>query len=136
MVAQGSAVAGNTSNLKPWVPGQSGNPGGKVKNLLTRDRIKSVLSKFSELDQLELTQIVDDQNSKVLDAMVASIMRKIIKDGDAVKLDFLFNRIIGKVKEEIDIKGDEEREQLSRLPLRELIVVAQKLLPEINNESE
>lgn len=118
------------ANLIPWKPGQSGNPSGRRRDLITRDHLKAILSRFSSLTKKQLKEIMDAEDTAMLDAIVASIMFKALETGDANRLEFLFNRMIGKVKEELDLHESEERERLSRLSLKDLIIYIKSTIPE------
>lgn len=113
-------------NLKPWQPGQSGNLAGKPKQLLTKDKVSSILGKFSNMTRDELQDVVKDPKSTMLEIMIASVIVKAAESGDYSRLDFLLSRSIGKVKEEIEntIKpavGDEELDLIPRERLLALI---------------
>ncbi len=107
------------SNLRPaksWKPGQSGNPSGKPKGLLTKDQVMSVLGKFSALTKTELQEVLQNPKSTMLEIMVASVMVKAAQTGDSARLDFLWNRSIGKVKEEIEHSGGTDTKLVITLP--------------------
>ena len=80
-------------------PGQSGNPGGMPKQLLTQDKVSSVLGKFCMMTREELAKIVENPKSPMLDVMVASVMARAAKDGDYSRLEFLLARSVGKVRD-------------------------------------
>lgn len=84
-------------HLKPFKPGQSGNPSGKPKNLLTKDKVKAIVGKFANMTREELQSVVADPKSTMIEITVASIMVKAAKDGDYTRLDFILNRSIGRV---------------------------------------
>lgn len=109
--------------------GQSGNPSGRPKDLLTKDKVNAVLARFSDLTKEELKGVLDSKKSTMLEVMIASVMMKAAENGDPIRLDFLWNRSIGRVKEEIEII-DTEREELSKLTLKELVIYTQQTLPE------
>lgn len=85
------------SNLKPaWKKGQSGNPSGKPKQLLTKDKVNAIIGKFSLLNREELQSLVQSPKTPMIEIMVASIMVRAAKDGDYARLSFLLDRSIGK----------------------------------------
>ena len=112
-------------HLKPFKPGQSGNPSGKPKQLLTKDKVSSILGKFATMTREQLQAVVTDSKSTMIEIMIASVMVKAAKDGDYARLDFLLTRSVGKVKEEIEqtIKNvtDEDLENLPQDALLKLI---------------
>ncbi len=106
-------------------PGQSGNPKGRKPNLLSKERVRSVMAKLSELTKKELYDMTMDGSTPVLEAMIAAIMHKSIKNGDASNAEFLFQRAYGKVKDEIEVSTPPELEALKKLSLDELMIYVQ-----------
>lgn len=104
-------------NLKPYKPGQSGNPSGKPAGLLTKDQVSSVMGKFSHSTREQLQAVITNPKSTMLEIMVASVMARAAKDGDPNRMEFLLQRTIGKVQDlsQIELKKwDAEFEQLPR----------------------
>ncbi len=89
-------------HLKPFVKGQSGNPSGKPKQLLTKDKVKGILGKFADMTRSQLQDIVTDPKSTMLEIIIAAIMVKAAKDGDYGRLSFILDRSIGKIATEED----------------------------------
>jgi len=54
-------------------------------------------------NKVELKAAISSDLTPALELMVASIVWKAIAEGDERRFDFILNRTIGKVKEEIDI---------------------------------
>ena len=90
-------------HLKPFKPGQSGNPSGKPRGLLTRSQVEALISKFSSLTRDQMQVVIQNPKSTMIEIMVASIMAKASKDGDYSRLQFLLERSIGKVKEQLEM---------------------------------
>jgi hypothetical protein len=98
-------------NLKPWVSGQSGNPDGRpavpedIKRIrkLTNDEIKEVGSLLLNGKQSELQAMVDSDETPILKKWMANVSIQGLKTGDMTRLDALLNRLVGKVKDEIDV---------------------------------
>ncbi len=109
-------------------PGQSGNPSGKPKGLLTRDQLKSNIWKFTALDQEQLHRILDNPNSSVMDAMLASIMKKTIELGDASRLEVILNRLVGRPKEELE--PEDPYAHIRSLPIKEFMLFIKTNFPE------
>ncbi len=84
----------------PWRKGQSGNPSGKPKGLLTNDQVKATLGKFWSMSKEDLLGILKNEKSTMGELMIASVMARAAKDGDANRLNFLLDRSIGKVSPE------------------------------------
>lgn len=91
--------------LKPYhfKPGQSGNPAGKPKGLLTRDQVEKLLATLWGLGTDGLQKVIENPKSTVGEVMTARVMAKCIEDGDYSRLDFLLNRTIGKVKDQLEV---------------------------------
>lgn len=101
--------------------GVSGNPlGGKLHNkelkavrFMTKEEMAEVGKLILDKDFQQLREMADalktndgkKKDISVLKAMVASVAMKIISKGDMHALDILLNRLIGKVKDEVDISG-------------------------------
>lgn len=94
--------------------GQSGNPAGRPK--LPEDLRKSkkmnkiifqgLLMKYLNCSLTELKKFKADSETKALDRIVISVIINAISKGDEKRLGFLMDRIIGKVKDEVEFSGD------------------------------
>lgn len=95
---------------RAFLPGQSGNPKGRPKlprelreaMKMTKAQFTELLVKYLSFSLGELLLINKQENTAALDRIVISVITNAIKKGDQQRLDFLMNRIIGKVKDEID----------------------------------
>lgn len=124
----------NAKNLKGFLfqKGQSGNPlGGKLHNpekkelklikKLSKEELKEIANIILQTDMEMLKKIVETKkyrNKKltVIQAMVASVAMRIIAKGDAQGFDIFLNRLIGKVKEEVEYSGKPPVQVLIELP--------------------
>lgn len=121
------------SGLKPFVPGQSGNPSGRpklptdLKNAKKMDRIEidRTLSSYLRKTKDELSEIARDPKATALQLFVLSIITKGITEGDQSRLNFLFDRIIGKVKEEIDVSVYPKPIIIKRMDGSEVVLTSQ-----------
>jgi hypothetical protein len=91
--------------------GQVGGPGRprspehlKVTRKLTKTKTEELLTRFTAMTVDELKTIVKDPGSTVLEAWVARICLTGIVGGDERKLNFMFDRLIGKVKDEVEVR--------------------------------
>src|SRR4051812_25650975 len=98
-------MAGAGSVKTQFKKGQSGNPGGKkplapeVRNAahLTKERLITILNEFINLDREQIALKLQDPKATMLELAVGHIIAKAAKDGDTLRLNFLFDRIVGKV---------------------------------------
>lgn len=90
-------------------PGQSGNPKGgpglpgdlRQAKKLNRIEMERLLNKYLWITPGETKSIENDPTTSNMEQLVASIVNKAIECGDHARLDFLLNRLIGRVKDEI-----------------------------------
>lgn len=100
---------------RPFVKGQSGNPGGKpplspelkaIKEL-TVDELKRTISKYFRLSKDQVNEILEDGNLPSIDHLIASTICVAIKNGDIARAEYLFMRSLGKVTEKLEIERPE-----------------------------
>lgn len=107
-----------------WRPGQSGNPKGgnahdprlKMLKKLTKEELIEVGNLVVKGSVSELKEMAKNPNASVIQTMVASVAVKVITKGDMHSLDILLNRLIGKVKEEIEHTGLAQPQVIITLP--------------------
>lgn len=88
-------------------PGQSGNIKGRpivpyeVKQAreLTRYELELTFTKYMRMTAKELKEAHNNPLMPMLDLMVIKIMMMSVDQGDQWRLDFLLNRVIGKIPE-------------------------------------
>lgn len=105
---------------KSWKPGQSGNESGRPKGLLTSDQIKAILRDLLKLNRQELQDVISDPKTNMIKLTIASVIAKAAKDGDYSRLEFLLNRGIGKVKDEL-VVTDDPNSELKKMSLPQLL---------------
>lgn len=105
-----------------WKPGQSGNISGKPKQLLTKDKVSALMGKFSLMSRRELKDFVANDDAPIVEVAVAAIYLKAASDGDFTRLNFLLDRSIGKVKDEIEqtVKSISD-EELDKIPREQIV---------------
>lgn len=99
-------------NLKPWKKGQSGNPSGVTalpRDVLeakktNRVSLERTLNEFLMLNRLELQKRLQNQSATMLELAVGTIVAKAAKDGDQIRLNFILDRLIGKVKDQVKVE--------------------------------
>lgn len=93
-------------------PGQSGNPGGKPKlpqelkrtDKLSKIKFREYLNKFIHMTKTELVAELQKPGSTMLEQLVGGMIARTVKDQDPVRANFLLDRLIGKVKDEMDVE--------------------------------
>jgi|SRR5579859_3291368 len=103
----------NPSKRTRFKKGQSGNPlGGKLHDpeiraikKLTKEQLKEVGSLLLNYKLKELKALARSKEATIMQQMIASLAFRIIVKGDPVAFDKLLDRLIGKVKEEIEHSG-------------------------------
>ena len=99
----------NPKTLKPFKPGQSGNPAGRPKNpielqavkQMTKGEFSLLIHKLIDLKPEELSSF----KGTVLEMAMASAMQHAIKSGDFAKIQIFIERLFGKVKDELALDG-------------------------------
>jgi len=105
-----------TKEVKPWQfkKGQSGNPNGrpKMKDFDALKELKDMSRAFVETKIAmalqrnipDLTAIAKSSEAQAIDVAISRIILKSCIEGDHKSLNFLFDRVVGKVIEKTDIK--------------------------------
>jgi hypothetical protein len=92
-------------------PGQAGS-NGAIPGMLTPLMIRRLLSRMWKMNRWQLQRMVEDPNTSMGEITLAAILVKAAGDGDVQKIEFVLNRMIGKVK-----AAQEKPEQLDELRL-------------------
>ncbi len=95
----------NIKSLKPFKPGQCGNPKGRPKNppelkaiqQMTKGQFSLLIHKLIDLKPEELSTF----KGTVLEMAMASAMQSAIKSGDFSRIQGFVERLFGKVKDEV-----------------------------------
>lgn len=93
-------------------PGQSGNPGGKVKlpedireaRKLNQHELERIINKYLYMDRESVKAAISNPATPMMELMVASIVAQAAQKGDHQRLDFVLNRLVGKVRDQIDVR--------------------------------
>lgn len=81
---------GRTQNLKPWKPGQSGNPGGRPKSKLQSEAYRSELAK--------------EANGRINAQLIAKRMVTDAKNGKVQAAQHVAEYVEGKPRQAFDVK--------------------------------
>lgn len=131
---------GAAENLKPWKPGQSGNPSGRPKIpehlrgilALMPDEVSRVIAKYARMQRPQLDAVVEAGLMPMLEGCIARIFQESYAKGDFTRLSFLLDRAIGKVP--VIQPTDEEAaalQEIRDLSNEELIKLVKEKLPEL-----
>lgn len=116
------AKNGIKSGGKNFQKGQPGGPGApklpediKQARKLNSIEAERILNKFLDLDLNQLVAFVNNKSNNVHELLVARILAEAIKKGDHSRLEWIYQRLLGKIKEkvEMDINNNLHFELLS-----------------------
>jgi hypothetical protein len=105
----------NNGNLIPWKKGQSGNPKGKPKRdpdviaatKLTRENVERAISKYLKCSYEDLKKLIAEKKGQNVELIIARIIEKAISSADYQGMNFLLDRLIGKVKDKVEVTKHE-----------------------------
>lgn len=99
---------GRKTGGRDFQKGHPGNPLGRCdppdlreSRKLTRQEFERLVDRYLKMGSEELSKLVKDKTTSNLELMIASIVHKAIVQGDQKRLDFLLDRLIGKVVQPI-----------------------------------
>lgn len=98
---------------------------GVEKTMQNSYTIKKKLSAMWKMTKSELRSMIEDEDTEMGDIALASILVAAAKEGDPVKLQFVLDRMVGKVK--IAHEKIEEDENLRNIPTEKLIALLDDL---------
>lgn len=85
-------------NPSPTTRFKKGNRGGgRPKDLIRTDDVKRIVGKLWRAKRDEIKALLADADAPMGEMMIAAVMTKIVKDGDANRLNTLLDRAIGRV---------------------------------------
>ncbi len=77
----------------------------KESRKLTQAELERCINKYLYLGAAELKKIYEKPSTLALDKVIIKIITMAITKGDHVRLDFVLNRVIGKVPEKMNMSG-------------------------------
>ncbi len=107
---------GKKTGGRNFVPGVVTNPNGRPRipedligaRKVNRAEVERLLNKFLIMGPLELNEFKRDPKATMLELMIHSIVVKAVNSGDQQRLDFLLNRLIGPVKQQLQVELSNE----------------------------
>jgi len=105
---------GKKTGGRDWKPGESGNPSGRpplpehlkgVKKM-NKHQFESILNKYIHLSLNELIELLKGGDLPAIEAMVVKVLTEAVRKGDEKRLNFVLDRLIGKVQENFKVEGD------------------------------
>ena len=95
-----------------FAKGQSGNKNGRPKlapellevKKMSPAYITAIINKYSHCNRAEIKTAIERAGTPMIECVIASIMVKAMSSGDYSRLDFLLNRAIGKVTDQVEVK--------------------------------
>ena len=105
-IAKGKKTGGN--NFKP---GQSGNPAGrtplpediKKARKLNQKELERSVNKFLYMTSEEIFEACKSDDATMFDKIIGSIITAAVDKSDHTRLEFILNRMIGKVQDKLQV---------------------------------
>jgi hypothetical protein len=103
---------GKKTGGRDFKPGQIANPNGaprvpeevKIARQLSQNQLILIFNKLLHMTGAELKAHWNNPETPVFERIVAKILNQADVLGDHHRLDFILNRLIGKVTEKVDVK--------------------------------
>lgn len=100
---------------RDFKPGKSGNPNGrptlpediKQARALNKIELDRMLNEMIHLTKAELQAKIADPKTTALELMACSVVAKGVQGGDHMRLGFLLDRLVGKVKDQVEVSSPE-----------------------------
>lgn len=112
IVSNSEKPVNNRDEKGKWVKGAaSPNPYGRpsvpqeLKNIqkLSPRIVAALISRYTRLTRAELSAVIEDKTTSAIDVTICVILAKAMQDGDYSRFNFLLDRSIGRVKENVEI---------------------------------
>lgn len=127
---------------KPFLPGNQhakgkGRPPSppelRAARSLTRTELEATLNRYLYMTTEELLAAWGAPSTTMLDRMVITVIKTAIEDGDATRLSFLLDRVVGRPKDAVDpLEGMD----LRRLSRAQVIAIGEEALAFLRGEKK
>ena len=102
---------GKKSGGKSFVKGESGNVNGRPilpqdlleSRKLNKIEVSRIISKYMNIPICDILHAVESPDSTALESVIAKLITEAHKHGDHNRLNFLFDRMIGKVTDKVEL---------------------------------
>ena len=101
---------------KPFVKGESGNPDGRPRKLLTlvkdfgytKQQAADTINNMLAMTLDELKEVYTNKDSTILEKTIANALRKSLEKGSLYSIDQLLDRTHGKATEKVNLEHEGE----------------------------
>lgn len=111
----------NPPKATRFKPGASGNPSGKPKGLLTADQVSALIGRLAVLTYDELKIVKDDPKEAMHRRIIAAEIVSALDKSDYSRLEALFMRGIGKVKDVSEVHQHNHDAELDAEPKQNIL---------------
>lgn len=106
----------NEQNLKPFKPGESGNPNGRPRKYVSLlkeqgyklSEVNDAIQALMSMDLDELKSVAQNPKATVLEVTIAMAIKKSIDRGSLYSIETLLTRVYGKPKELSESTGTQK----------------------------
>jgi hypothetical protein len=103
-MAKGKKTGGKDFKPGHGVGRPTSPPEIKAAAKLSMDEARAKLTEYLKLSMPELEAAMKDRTKEAMDLWIIRIVLLGIKNGDHIRLNFMFDRLIGKVTEKVEVK--------------------------------
>lgn len=108
---------------KNFKKGQSGNPKGRPKldpevkaiQQFNKDEVSKLLNKYSRMTQKEMLKVYNSEKAMMIEKWTAKIFIKATVEGDYRAMDYVLNRMVGKVADKMEIEDNSTHSRIMEL---------------------
>ena len=104
---------GRKTGGRDWKPGETGNPNGgpglpkdlREARKVNQMELERAINKMTSLTEPELEALIASPGTLVFDKFVANIVKLGMRDGDERRMEFILQRMIGKVPDQVRVEA-------------------------------